>query len=146
MRIYLDIDGVLFANDLNAANHVHRFLETVNQNATDAYWLTTHCQGNAMTAYKRLSLVFPKETLELIKDYKPTSWETAKTRAIEMDKPFLWFDDDMFIEEKMTLEEHGLLDNWIEVDLSSNTDQLMNFVISFPVPINSINSSNSERS
>ncbi len=136
INVYLDIDGVLLANDLNAANHVHDFLKTVNERATDVYWLTTHCQGDSLTAYKRLSLVFEPQTLELIKNYKPTRWDTAKTRAIDFTKPFLWFDDDLFYEEKHALDENNLLENWIEVNLSKNPNQLLNFINSFPIPVN----------
>jgi hypothetical protein len=89
-----------------------------------------------MTAVKRLALVFRPETIELIRGYKPTSWDTAKTRGINLKEPFLWFDDDLFYEEKITLEKHGLLDNWIEVDLSRNPDKLADFISSFPLPIN----------
>jgi len=138
MNVYLDIDGVLLANDLNAANHVHEFLEQVNKKADAVYWLTTHCQGDSNTAYKRLSLVFKPETLALIKDYKPTSWDTAKTRAIDFSVPFLWFDDDLFYEEKETLIAHGVLDNWIEVDLMKNPNILSYYVTSFPLPVNAL--------
>lgn len=136
MDVYLDIDGVLLANDLNAANHVHAFLETVNHKAETVYWLTTHCNGDAQTAVRRLSLVFEPKTLELVKSYKPTAWETAKTRAIDFNRPFLWFDDDLFYEEEQTLKQRKALDNWIGVDLAKNPDQLADFVRSFPLPIN----------
>jgi hypothetical protein len=135
MNIYLDIDGVLLANDLNAANHVHKFLEKVREKSSDVYWLTTHCNGDASTAVKRLSLVFEPQTMELINDFKPTAWETAKTRAIDFSKPFLWFDDDLFYEEKVELERHNALDNWIGVDLAKNPNQLAMFVASFPLLI-----------
>jgi hypothetical protein len=139
MNVYLDIDGVLLANDLNEANHVHQFLEQVIKNSHEVYWLTTHCNGDAMTAVKRLRLVFKPETMALIQNIKPTTWETAKTRAIDFTKPFLWFDDDLFFEERQTLEANGALDNWIKVDLYKNPDQLNDFVRSFPVPIETIN-------
>lgn len=70
-----------------------------------------------------------------MKMIKPTSWDLAKTRAIDFSKPFLWFDDDLFHDEKQALIEHGVLDNWIEIDLSKNPDQLRNFIGSFPVPV-----------
>lgn len=138
MNVYLDIDGVLLANDLNAANHVHEFLEKVNEKADTVYWLTTHCNGNAQTAYKRLSLVFKPGTLALIKNYRPTAWETAKTRAINFEQPFLWFDDDLFYEERKSLEEKKLLDNWIEVDLAKDENALLRFINSFPIPVQSL--------
>lgn len=134
INVYLDIDGVLLANDLNAANHVHEFLEYVTSKF-DVYWLTTHCKGDALTAVRRLSLVFPPQTMELIKDIKSTNWDLAKTEAIDFTKPFLWFDDDLFYEERVQLEKHDCLDNWIEVNLAKNEDQLAIFLNSFPLPV-----------
>lgn len=138
MNIYLDIDGVLLANDLNPARHVHEFLEKVREKSDSVYWLTTHCQGDAATAVKRLSLVLEPKTMQLIHDFKPTKWDLAKTRAIDFAEPFLWFDDDLFFEEKQDLIKHEVLDNWIGVDLASDENQLIKYVDSFPVPINSI--------
>jgi hypothetical protein len=133
MNIYLDIDGVLLANDIQPANHVHEFLEATIKHPT--YWLTTHCQGDANTAVKRLSMVFEPRTLELVKDIRPTNWKIAKTEAIDFSQPFLWFDDDLFSDELAVLHKHNCIDNWIEVDLSKNPDQLANFVSSFPLPL-----------
>ena len=134
-NIYLDIDGVLLANDLTPANHAADFLKKVlREYPYTTYWLTTHCQGDASVPIQHIGHLFDKETVELMKQIKPTTWETAKTRAIDFTKAFLWFDDDLFHEEKQTLIEHGVLDNWIEVDLSKDPDQLAKFVASFPIP------------
>lgn len=134
-NIYLDIDGVLLANDLNPANHAPEFLKYVLEKFPDStYWLTTHCQGDAKVPIQHIGHLFDTETVELMKKIKPTSWDLAKTRAIDFSRPFLWFDDDLFYEEKESLIEHDLLDNWIEVDLSKNPDQLQNFINSFPIP------------
>lgn len=134
-NIYLDIDGVLLANDLNPANHAPEFLKYVLTNFPDTtYWLTTHCQGDASVPIQHIGHLFDNETVELMKKIRPTSWDLAKTRAIDFSKPFLWFDDDLFYEEKESLIEHDLLDNWIQVDLSKNPDQLQNFINSFPIP------------
>jgi hypothetical protein len=135
MNIYLDIDGVLLANDLNPANHASEFLQYVLEKYPDStYWLTTHCQGDASVPIQHIGHLFSAEIVELMKLIKPTSWDTAKTRAIDFSEPFLWFDDDLFFEEKQSLIEHNVLDNWIQVDLSNNPDQLNNFIISFPIP------------
>jgi hypothetical protein len=134
-NIYLDIDGVLLANDLNPANHSPEFLKYVIEKFPDStYWLTTHCQGDANVPIQHIGHLFDTETVKLMKKIKPTSWDLAKTRAIDFSQPFLWFDDDLFYEEKRSLIEHELLDNWIEVDLSKNPDQLRNFINSFPIP------------
>ena len=50
MNVYLDIDGVLLANDNSLANYAQEFLSYVLTQFSDTtYWLTTHCQGDAMT-------------------------------------------------------------------------------------------------
>ena len=130
--IYLDIDGVILANDLNLAKHAEEFLQYVVTNFP-TYWLTTHCYGDASTAVNRLRSLLKPETTELIKAIKPTKWETAKTRAIDFNQPFLWFDDDLFHEERQTLEKHNALDNWIGVDLAKDPNQLAKFLTSFPL-------------
>lgn len=136
-NIYLDIDGVLLANDLNPANFAKEFLHKVlEEYPYSTYWLTTHCQGDASVPISHIGHLFDQETVELMKMIKPTTWDLAKTRAIDFSKPFLWFDDDMFYEEKQTLLEHGVLDNLIMVDLDTDPDQLRNFITSFPLPVN----------
>jgi hypothetical protein len=135
MNIYLDIDGVLLANDLNPANHAEEFLKLVLERFPEStYWLTTHCNGDASVPIQHIGHLFSSETVELMKMIKPTSWQTAKTRAIDFTSPFLWFDDDLFFEEKQELLNHGVLDNWIEVNLSKDPNQLARFITSFPLP------------
>lgn len=137
-NVYLDIDGVLLANDLNPANHVHQFLEKVIENANEVYWLTTHCKGDATTAFKRLQLVLEPKTMALLTGVKATNWDSAKTDGINFTKPFLWFDDDLFYEEKRVLEQMKLLDNWIEVDLAKDENNLLRFITSFPIAAQSL--------
>lgn len=134
-NVYLDIDGVLLANDLTPANHAKEFLQKVLKLYPDTtYWLTTHCQGDASVPIQHIGHLFDDETVELMKRIKPTRWQTAKTRAIDFSKPFLWFDDDLFYEEKETLIKKNALENWIEVDLTKDPDQMGKFVASFPFP------------
>ncbi|MDQ5886401.1 MAG: hypothetical protein QG628_798 [Patescibacteria group bacterium] len=139
MNIYLDIDGVLLANDWNAANHANEFLRFVLDKYPDTtYWLTTHCQGDPNTPIQHVGHLFEPDVVELMKKIKPTSWDLAKTRAINFNEPFLWFDDDLFHEEKVDLSKHKAADNWIEVDLRKDPDQLQKFMTSFPLPKNVI--------
>lgn len=136
MNIYLDIDGVLLANDLNPAKHADEFLKFILQRYPDStYWLTTHCHGDASVPVQHIGHLFDDEVVALLKKIKPTSWDLAKTRAIDFSQPFLWFDDDLFYEEKQDILRHGALDNWIEVDLAKDEDQLAKFINSFPLPI-----------
>ncbi len=134
--VYLDIDGVLLANDLTPANYAKEFLATVLKKYPDStYWLTTHCNGDASVPLKHIGHLFDAETVELMKKIKPTTWQTAKTRGIDFTKPFLWFDDGLFYAEKADLLAHGVLDNWIKVDLKKDPNQLAKFVASFPIPL-----------
>lgn len=140
MNIYLDIDGVLLANDLNPANHANDFLRYVLGEYPDStYWLTTHCNGDPSVPVSHIGHLFEPDVLELMNKIKPTKWETAKTRAIDFSKPFLWFDDDLFYEEKQTLLKHNVLDNWIEVNLTQDHNQLSKFIQSFPLPTKTAN-------
>jgi len=134
VNVYLDIDGVLLANDQYAANYVHEFLEYVTSNYS-AYWLTTHCKGDAEHTVRHLSRILPHETIILLQDINPTNWVTAKTEAIDFSRPFLWFDDDLFDFEREVLMQHDALKNWIEVDLGKNENQLKLFLDHFPIPL-----------
>ncbi len=134
-NIYLDIDGVLLANEINPANYASEFLKYVLTNYPDTtYWLTTHCQGDASVPIQHIGHLFPSDVTELMKKIKPTTWDRAKTSAIDFNQPFLWFDDDLFYEEKQELLKYDALDNWIGVDLSTDPDQLAKFLVSFPLP------------
>lgn len=136
MNIYLDIDGVLLANENYAALYAKEFLFRVLEKYPDTtYWLTTHCQGNAETPIEHVGHLFDAETRALMRKIKPTKWSIAKTEAIDFSQPFLWFDDDLYPEEREDLLKHRVLDNWIEVDLGKNVNQLRNFIESFPLPV-----------
>ena len=131
MNIYLDIDGVILANDLQPAKHVNKFLSHVVENYP-TYWLTTHCKGDPSYTVNHLARILDDEAINLAKRIKPTNWRTSKTEAIDWKTPFLWFDDHIFDFEKDDLIRHDALNSWIEVDLSKNVDQLLDYVNDFP--------------
>ncbi len=133
-NIYLDIDGVLLANDLNPANYANEFLRYVlDKYPESTYWLTTHCNGDASVPISHVGHLFESDVRELMSQIKPTTWQTSKTTGIDFRTPFLWFDDDLFHAEKEDLIKHDTLDNFIEVDLVKNPNQLLNFIQSFPL-------------
>lgn len=139
MNVYVDVDLVLLVDEYHAANFAHEFLKYLANHYPDStYWLTTHCRGDAKTAVERLGKVLKPETMKLIQDIKPTNWDVSKTDAIDFDEPFLWLDDDCYPEEREELIKHGVLDNWIEVDLSKDPNQLQKLITSFPLPVQSI--------
>jgi hypothetical protein len=136
MNIYLDIDGVLLANELHPANHAAEFLKLVLTRYPDStFWLTTHCQGDPSVPISHIGHLFDPDTVELMRKIKPTTWDIAKTEAIDFTRPFLWFDDDLFDEERQDLLKHDALDSWIGVDLSTNPDALLKLVRNLPVPV-----------
>ncbi len=136
LNIYLDIDGVLIANERNPARYASEFLSYVLEHYPNTtYWLTTHCKGDAMTPIEHIGHLFDTKTVELMKKIKPTNWDEAKTEAIDFSKPFLWFDDDCFDFEREALVKNGAFYNWIEVDLRKDEYQLQKFINSFPLPI-----------
>lgn len=138
MNIYLDIDGVLLTKDHLPANCSKEFIKYVITNYPNTtYWLTTHCQGDVSRPIRDIGHLFDDETVELMKQIKPTTWlhSPSKTAAIDFSKPFLWFDDNIFLSERKELIEHNALDNWIEVDLRKDPDMLQKLIQGFPLPI-----------
>lgn len=126
---YLDIDGVLLANDRSAAAYADEFLQAVLAKYPDStYWLTTHQWLGHNQAIQILSPFLRPETIKLLPKVKPTNWDSAKTDGIDFSRPFLWFDDDLFPEEKEALKAHDALSSHITVDLYRNPTQLKDLI------------------
>jgi hypothetical protein len=123
MNIYLDIDGVILANDKQPALHAPDFI-TCAVNNFPVYWLTTHCRNIGDDPLPMLSNFFSMDTLVYLKRIKPTQWDTLKTEAIDFAQPFLWFDDDPLASEREVLNRRGVLDSWREVDLAKDQNLL----------------------
>jgi len=135
-NIYLDIDGVLLANELNPAKYADEFIKYILTKYPDStYWLTTHCRQKENYTVQLLSRFFEGESLEYIKKIKPTEWNVLKTEVIDFSQPFLWFEDRLLKGERQELIKHNVLDNWIEVDLRKDEEHLAKFISSFPIPI-----------
>jgi len=82
--IYLDVDGVLLANDRNPALHADEFIRSVVTAFPDStYWLTTHCRKNDNYVVPLLSRFFPEETMQYIRRIIPTEWNILKTEVID---------------------------------------------------------------
>lgn len=125
MNIYLDIDGVLLANETNAAAGADELIRRVLEVYPDSvYWLTTHDWQGQNTVHEVLDPVLKPETVALLDRIKSTDWKEAKTDGIDFSKKFLWIDDDLWPEELAILEDNDATDNFILVDLSKDPDQL----------------------
>lgn len=124
MNIYVDIDGVLLANDHNRARHAEELIAYMVENH-DVYWLTTHCRGDAIHTQQHLSRYFTDQpTLRALGKIRPTDWTTWKTEAIDFTQPFFWLDDDVFEAEERDLRQHAVYDSWINIDLAQDEHQL----------------------
>jgi hypothetical protein len=129
MNIYPDIDGVLLANERQAAAFADEFLQAVLAKYPDTtYWLTTHCWHGENNALEVLRPVLKPATMELIERIKPTEWGELKTDAIDFSQPFLWFDDDLMDEERNVLKARNASNRWVGVDLAANPNRLRDLV------------------
>jgi len=128
-NIYLDIDGVLLVNDKEASAYADEFIQSVIRKYPDTtYWLTTHYWRGQNTAKLVLAPYLMPKTVALLDSIKPAVWNEYKTQGIDFSQPFLWFDDDLFNEEREELEAQNALSSWIEVDLAKNQYQLKDLI------------------
>lgn len=135
MRIYLDIDGVLI-NHNQATPHANDFLRFIlDHHPEDTYWLSTRCKGDAVATVQQIAQYFDEDVALMLKKIKPTNWNMAKTEAIDLDQPFLWFDDTLLYGESEVLAAHNALDNHILVTLKQKPLQLKTFITDFPLPV-----------
>lgn len=124
-NIYLDIDGVLLANESNLAEGAADFIKYAVDHF-DVYWLTTHCMaGDSAHAIEYLQRASDQDLYPWLSKFKPTTWSLMKTEAIDFDKPFLWFDDDCYSGERIELKRRSAFDSWIEIDLAKYPDQMV---------------------
>lgn len=126
MNVYLDIDGVLMANETHAAAGADEFLQAILNNYPDStYWLTTHCWRGENRCTEVLSPILRPETIALLSKIKPTEWEDLKTDAIDFSQPFLWFDDDLLPDEAKVLAQYNATDNYVPVNLQTQPELLI---------------------
>lgn len=123
--LYLDIDGVLLANETNLAEGASDFIKYAADNF-EVYWLTTHCMdGTTAHAIEYLQRATTEDLRPWLERFKPVVWSLKKTEAIDFTKPFLWFDDDCYSGEKIDLQNHNVFNSWIEVNLAKYPDQMV---------------------
>lgn len=129
MNIYLDIDGVLLANETSASEGTDEFLQTVLKKYPDStFWLTTHNWQGENRAKDVLSPHLEPETVALIDNIKPSEWGELKTDAIDFSQEFLWFDDDLWPDELAVLEENNATHRFVMIDLNKNPLQIKQLV------------------
>lgn len=129
MNVYVDFDGVLVTKDVIQAPYAFEFVTYLTENHT-VYWLTSHCQGEVEPVLQYVRRYVDSNVFEVLKKFKPTRPLTSKAKIIDYSVPFLWFDDYLFKYDIEVLEKHGVLKNWIKIDLSKNPNQLHDCVTS----------------
>ena len=122
MRIYLDIDGVLLTSKNTKAGLNSEYFIDFLVNSFDCFWLTTHCKGDLKPTIKYIEPFFDYTTVESLKQIKATNWNTLKTEAIDFNSDFYWLDDNPFKSEIKVLEDFGLKDRLVIVDLNRNNE------------------------
>ncbi len=126
-KLYLDIDGVLLTKQGVPATHIVEFLKFATSNF-DCYWLTTHCDGDATTAFLYLVGKLPADTVPYLEKIKPTKWKLWKPEGIDFSSDFFWLDDYAFDGDRKLLEENQASEKLITIDLQSNPNQLLDLV------------------
>lgn len=130
MNIYLDIDEVLLESRVSPAHYVDEFLEVVMNNWPDSvYWLSPHCRGGINRANEILEPVLRAKTFKLTQNIQPTDWGELKTDAIDFKTPFLWFDTDIYNEEREILKHYNALGCFRRINLSRDPLQLLNEIV-----------------
>lgn len=131
--IYLNVDGVLIDDNSRPTNYSREFIKYIVPNF-NTYWLSRRDKNNGFSIIKDLSRIFEPNTMQLINRVRPTRWSFAKTQAINFDRPFLWFDDELIVHERLELIKNNALNNWINVDLARDENCLADFLLRFPKP------------
>ena len=125
MNIYLDIDGVILANETHTAIGADELLQRVLTEYPDStYWLTTHSWRGENNTKEVLAPYLKSETVLLLDKIKHAKWDEIKTDGIDFSQKFLWLDDDLWPEELEVLEKHNVTDNFILIDLKKDPEQL----------------------
>ena len=131
--IYLNVDGVLVDKAFRPANYSREFIRHIMPNF-NVYWLSSRAKDTNFQLLKDLSMVFDPKVMHLVSSIRPTRWSFAKTQAIDFDRPFLWFDDELVIHERIELIKNNVLDSWVGVDLAKDENRLADFLLRIPQP------------
>lgn len=130
MNIYLDIDGVLIGQNNRAADYADEFLQFILGHwPSSTYWLSTHCRNGKDTAQTLLQPYLRKKTLHQLATIKQTNWDDIKTDAINFKKPFLWFDTELYQEEKAILDHYQAGACFRLINLRKDSMQLLDELV-----------------
>ncbi len=124
MNIYIEINGVILQEDAELAKYADQFLQSVlSKYPTSTYWLLPQAETGAVTSL--LENPYLSETTQaLLASAQLLTWDELKTEAIELDKDFLWFGNEIWPDELKLLEDKNLSQQFVLVDLHKDPDML----------------------
>jgi hypothetical protein len=141
-NLYLDVDGVFLLETGNTgingrtefkiAKHTYPVLKWCQQNF-DCQWLTARSsQGSIEEVARafRLATGSTSEILNLVKSINATPWASAKINGIDLQKPFVFVDDNIDAFTYQTLLDMGLADRWIHANSVQDEDDLLEVLAS----------------
>lgn len=126
MNIYLDINGTLVRGNGALAFGANEFLQFIAEHWPDStYWLSTYTWRGKDRAFEIISPLVSPKTRAAIKHFKPANWIDLKTDGIDFSTPFLWYDDNLFPDERFILKHNDALACHRLVNLRDNPNQLI---------------------
>jgi hypothetical protein len=141
-NLYLDVDGVFLLEtgdtglngrtEYKIARHTSPVLNWCLQKF-ECYWLTARSsQGSIEEVARafRLATGCTSEILNLVKSINSAPWASAKIKGIDLQKPFLFVDDNIDAFTFQTLLDMGLTECWIHAYSVQDEDFLLEVLAS----------------
>jgi hypothetical protein len=141
-NLYLDVDGVFLLEtgdtglngwtEYKIARHTSPVLKWCMQNF-ECYWLTARSsQGSIEEVARafRLATGCTSEMLNLVKSITTATWSNAKIKGIDLQKPFLFVDDNIDAFTYQSLLDKGLDECWIRANSVQDEDHLLEVLAS----------------
>jgi hypothetical protein len=126
MNIYIDVDGVLILPDGTLAPYAEAFLTCLIAIPNcHLFWLSAYDRPNTMNKATVLYPLLSKDLVIKLHNIQQAIWRHHKTDAINMRQRFLWYDDELFEEERSVLRHHGVLSSFRRITLQKDTYQLL---------------------
>lgn len=126
MNIYLDISGTLVHGNGGLAFGADDFLQFIAGHwPGSTYWLSTYTWRGKDRAYEVISPLVQPTTRQAIRQFQPANWIDLKTDGIDFTTPFLWFDDNLFPDERLILKHNDALACHRLVNLRTDPNQLL---------------------
>lgn len=131
MKIYLEIEGILLTKQHDrAVDFADKFLQFILTHWPDSvYWLSEHCWRGKNDTIETLEPFLGRKTMSMIDLIQPTTWDELKTDGLDFKTPFLWYDTQIFPEEKKILKHYSAIDCLRLIDLDKQPLSLLDELV-----------------